>query len=206
MSRPRIAEAIVVEGRYDRNTLLQAVDAVVVETDGFGVFSDDEKLEFIRDLARRCGVILLTDSDNAGFLIRSHLRGKLSDGRVLHAYIPDVEGKERRKRVGGRDGLVGVEGMSPAVIVDALRRAGATFVDDQGSVQTSVARTSEQGDKLTRADFVTAGLSGAPDSSDRRAKLINMLGLPSRISPASLYRLLSSRFTKSEFLEIISRL
>lgn len=202
MSRPRIAEAIVVEGRYDRNTLLQAVDAVVVETDGFGVFSGGEKLEFIRDLARRCGVILLTDSDSAGFLIRNHLLGKLGDGRVLHAYIPDVAGRERRKRVGGKDGLLGVEGMSPAVIVDALRHAGATFVDEQ----PTDGQTAAQDDRLTRADFVTAGLSGAPDSSERRAKLVKMLGLPARITPAALYRLLSARFTKTEFLGLISRL
>lgn len=202
MSRPRIAEAIVVEGRYDRNTLLQAVDAVVVETDGFGVFSDDEKLEFIRDLMRRCGIVLLTDSDSAGFLIRNHLLGKLGDGRVLHAYIPDVEGKERRKRVGSKDGLIGVEGMSPAVIIDALRRAGATFVDEQPTDTQAVARE----DRLTRSDFVTAGLSGAPDSSERRAKLIKMLGLPARITPSALYRLLSARFTKTEFLGLISRL
>lgn len=199
MSRPRIAEAIVVEGRYDRNTLLQAVDAVVVETDGFGVFSDDEKLELIRDLARRRGIVLLTDSDNAGFLIRSHLNGKLSDGRVLHAYIPDIEGKERRKRVGGRDGLVGVEGMSPDVIVDALRRAGATFVDESRA-------ESERAAELTRADFIAAGLSGAPDASERRSRLIKILGLPSRISPSALYKLLSARFTKTEFSELISRL
>lgn len=202
MSRPRIAEAIVVEGRYDRNTLLQAVDAVVVETDGFGIFSDDEKLEFIRDLARRCGIVLLTDSDSAGFLIRNHLLGKLGDGRVLHAYIPDVEGKERRKRIGGKDGLLGVEGMSPAVIIDALRRAGATFVDEQ----PSDTRVVTQEDRLTRADFVTAGLSGSPDSSERRAKLVKMLGLPARITPSALYRLLSVRFTKTEFLWLISRL
>lgn len=202
MSRPRIAEAIVVEGRYDRNTLLQAVDAVVVETDGFGIFSDDEKLEFIRDLARRCGIVLLTDSDSAGFLIRNHLLGKLSDGRVLHAYIPDVAGKERRKRVGGKDGLLGVEGMSPAVIIDALRRAGATFVDEQPADTQAVARE----DRLTRADFVTAGLSGSPDSSERRAELIKMLGLPARITPSALYRLLSARFTKTEFWGLISRL
>lgn len=202
MSRPRIAEAIVVEGRYDRNTLLQAVDAVVVETDGFGVFSDDEKLEFIRDLARRCGIVLLTDSDSAGFLIRNHLLGKLGDGRVLQAYIPDVAGKERRKRVGGKDGLLGVEGMSPAVIIDALRRAGATFVDEQPTDAQAVTRE----DRLTRSDFVTAGLSGAPDSSERRAKLVKMLGLPARITPSALYRLLSARFTKTEFLGLISRL
>lgn len=202
MSRPRIAEAIVVEGRYDRNMLLQAVDAVVVETDGFGIFSDDEKLGFIRDLARRCGIVLLTDSDSAGFLIRNHLLGKLGDCRVLHAYIPDVAGKERRKRVGGKDGLIGVEGMSPAVIIDALRRAGATFVDEQPSDTRVVA----QEDRLTRADFVTAGLSGSPDSSERRAKLIKMLGLPARITPSALYRLLSARFTKTEFLGLISRL
>lgn len=206
MSRPRIAEAIIVEGRYDRGALLRAVDAVVVETDGFGVFSDDEKLEFIRDLARREGVILLTDSDSAGFLIRNHLRGKLGDGRVLNAYIPDVEGKERRKTVGGKDGLIGVEGMSADVILDALRRAGATFVDeaDSSCAPTENART--DADRLTRADFVTAGLSGAPDSSEKRARLIKMLGLPSRISPASLYRLLSKRFTKAEFFELISTL
>ncbi len=197
-SRPRIAEAIVVEGRYDRNTLLQAVDAVVVETGGFGVFSDGEKLEFIRKLAGEQGVILLTDSDSAGFFIRGHLLGKLPADRVKQAYIPDVEGKERRKQVGGKDGLIGVEGMSPAVIIDALRRAGATFLDEE--------QTFGRAAELSRADFIEAGLSGAPNSAAKRAALIKMLGLPSRISPAALYKLLSIRFTKSEFFQLISTL
>ena len=118
----RIREAIVVEGRYDKNTLSQVVDTVILETAGFGVFHNDELLALLRRLAERQGLIILTDSDGAGFLIRNHLKGALPPDRVKHAYIPDIAGKERRKRAPGKEGKLGVEGMSPAVLEEALRR------------------------------------------------------------------------------------
>ena len=123
----RIREAIVVEGRYDKNTLSQMVDTVIVETSGFGIFKDKERLALLRRLAEKRGLIVLTDPDGAGFVIRSHLRGSIPPEQVKHAYVPDVYGKERRKRRGGKEGKLGVEGMRPEVLEAALRRAGATF-------------------------------------------------------------------------------
>ena len=129
MSKPRIEEVIVVEGRYDRNMLLQVVDATVVETGGFSVFNDREKLDFLRRLVRKRGLILLTDPDGAGFVIRNYLKGALPRDRVKQAYVPDISGKERRKRKAGKEGKLGVEGMTPQVLLDSLRRSGATFSD-----------------------------------------------------------------------------
>ena len=128
----RIREAIVVEGRYDKNTLSQLVDTVIIETSGFGIFKDKERLALLRRLAEKRGLIVLTDPDGAGFVIRSHLRGSLPPDRVKHAYVPDIYGKERRKRQGGKEGKLGVEGMRPQVLEAALRRAGATFLDEGG--------------------------------------------------------------------------
>ena len=123
----RIREVIVVEGRYDKNTVSQAVEASIVETEGFGIFSDSERLELLRRLGEKRGLVILTDSDSAGFLIRNHLKGRLNGIDVKMAYIPDVAGKEKRKRSPSKEGKLGVEGMPKTVIIEALKRAGATF-------------------------------------------------------------------------------
>ena len=123
--KPRVREVIVVEGRYDRNTLLQAVDAAVVEVGGFAVFNDREKTAYLRTLAEKRGLILFTDPDGAGFVIRSHLKSVLPPDRLKQAYIPDIPGKERRKTAPGKEGLLGVEGMTPEILLEALRNAGA---------------------------------------------------------------------------------
>ena len=122
----RIREAIIVEGRYDKNTLAQIVDAPILETSGFGIFHDSQRLALLRRLAETRGIIVLTDSDGAGFVIRNYLRGAIDPAQVKHAYIPDVAGKERRKRTASKEGKLGVEGMRPEVLLEALRRAGAT--------------------------------------------------------------------------------
>ena len=129
----KIREAIVVEGRYDKNTLSQVVDTVIVETGGFGVFRNEEKVALLRRLARQRGLIVLTDSDGAGFVIRNFLKGSIPPDQVKHAYIPDRPGKERRKRHPGKEGKLGVEGMRPEVLEQALRRAGATFLEGGGA-------------------------------------------------------------------------
>lgn len=123
----KIKEVIVVEGRYDKNTLAQVVDATVVELGGFAVFHDAEKLALLRRLAESRGLILLTDSDGAGFVIRNHLKGALPRDKVKQAYIPDIAGKEKRKRRPGKEGKLGVEGMDPATLLSVLRRCGATL-------------------------------------------------------------------------------
>ena len=167
----RIKEAIVVEGRCDINAIKRAVDAVVVETAGFGIFSDEEKLALLRMLADTCGLIVLTDGDGAGFLIRNHIKGALAGARMKHAYIPDIYGKERRKRRPSSEGKLGVEGMTSEVIIEALRRAGATF-EEQPEHHTS-ART------VLKSDLYEAGLSGRPDSGERRRAVLKNSGFQS---------------------------
>ena len=154
----RIREAIVVEGRYDKNTLSQMVDTVIVETSGFGIFKDKERLALLRRLAEKRGLIVLTDPDGAGFVIRSHLKGSIPPEQVKHAYVPDVYGKERRKRRGGKEGKLGVEGMRPEVLEAALRRAGATFLDETGEA-------APKRQAITKADLMALGLSGGPGAA-----------------------------------------
>lgn len=186
----KIREAIVVEGRYDKNTLSQVVDAVIVETGGFGIFNRGETLALIRRLAEQRGVILLTDSDGAGFVIRNHLKGALPTGQVKQAYIPDRYGKERRKRRPGKEGKLGVEGMSPAVLEQVLRRAGATILDEDAP--------RIQGRGLTKADLCAAGLAGGPDSAQKRRALLARLELPEHLSANALLAVLNTLYNEEE--------
>ena len=190
----RIREAIVVEGRYDKNTLSQVVDTVILETAGFGVFHNDELLALLRRLAERQGLIILTDSDGAGFLIRNHLKGALPQDRVKHAYIPDIAGKERRKRAPGKEGKLGVEGMTPAVLVEVLRRAGATFLEEEAG-----GRGPKGG--ITKADLYALGLSGVPDAARRRQALLEHLKLPEHMSANALLPVLNALYDRESFLE-----
>ncbi len=190
--RRRVREVIVVEGRYDKNALSQVVDATILETKGFGIFKDKAMAAFLRRLAAERGIILLTDSDGAGFVIRSHLRGILPPGQVKHAYIPDVPGKERRKRQPGKEGKLGVEGMSPAVLLQALERAGATFEDAEA--------ISRSGPPITKADLMTCGLAG-PGSVARREALLKQLDLPERLTPNGLLEALTLLYSREAFLQ-----
>ena len=186
--KPKIKEVIVVEGRYDKNTLLQVVDATVVETGGFSVFNDREKLAFFRRLAEKQGLILLTDPDGAGFVIRNYLKGAIDPALVKQAYVPDVYGKEKRKKVGGKEGKLGVEGMTPEVLLDALRRAGAT-IDDEAQQPTAA---------ITKADLLDKGLIG-PNSAEKRAKLLKKLDLPQRLTPNAMLEALNLFLSREEF-------
>lgn len=188
----RIKEAVAVEGRYDKNTLSQLVDTAIVETSGFGVFKNEELLNLMRRLAEKRGLIVLTDADGAGFVIRNFLKGTLPPGQVKHAYIPDVFGKERRKRSPGREGKLGVEGMTPAVLEEALRRAGATFLDEQ-------APPAPRSRPITKADLYAMGLSGTSGSDERRRALLQKLELPERLSPNALVEVLNALFSYEEF-------
>ena len=188
--KPRIREVIIVEGRYDKNALSQVVDAVILTTEGFGVFHDKEKLAYFRRLAEKRGVILLTDPDGAGFVIRNHLKGALPPEQVKQAYVPDVMGKERRKKKGGKEGKLGVEGMSPDVLLEALRRCGATF--------EGVDTAAWQSAGITRADLMDKGLIG-PGSVPRRAALLQALQLPEHLTTAGLLDALNLLLTREEF-------
>lgn len=195
----RIKEVIVVEGRYDKNTLSQLVDTVIIETNGFAIFKDGEKAAFLRRLAAERGVIVLTDSDGAGFLIRNHLKGILPPGQVKHAYIPDLAGKERRKRRPGKEGKLGVEGMRPAVLEQALRRAGATFIEEEGEKRT-------QEPPITKADLFAFGLTGGPDAAQRRRRLQKALDLPEHLTANGLLEALNLLYSRSACLAKIGHM
>lgn len=176
--KPRLREALVVEGRYDKNSLLQIIDAVILETRGFRVFKDRELKDLLKFYGETRGLVILTDSDSAGFLIRNHLRGVLPGKQVKHAYIPDIPGKEKRKTRPSGEGKLGVEGMPPEVLLSALRRAGATFDSEEAS--DSGGRT------LTKADFYAMGLSGRSGSGAKRKALAIRLGFPEHMTADAL--------------------
>ena len=190
----RVKEAIVVEGRYDKNTLSQLVDTVILETSGFAIFQDAERLVLLRRLAQARGLIGLTDSDGAGFVIRNYLKGAIDPALVKHAYIPDRYGKERRKRRPGKEGKLGVEGMPPQVLEQTLRQAGATFLDEAG--ETPPPRRA-----ITKADLYAAGLSGGEGSAQRRRELLKTLDLPEHLSPNALLVVLNALYGYEELAE-----
>ena len=190
--KEKIREVIVVEGRYDKNALLQVVEATVVETGGFGVFNDKEKLAFFRRLAEKRGLILLTDSDGAGFVIRNYLKGALPKDKIKQAYVPDVYGKERRKQRGGKEGKLGVEGMPPEVLLESLRRCGATFEGEETAVSAP---------SITKADMMEKGLVG-PNSEQKRKELLQKLQLPGHMTANALLEALNLLMTREEFDEL----
>ncbi len=187
-----IAEAIVVEGRYDKNTLSQLVDAPIFETGGFGIMKNKKLLGFFRQVAETRGLIIFTDSDGAGLVIRNHLKSNLSKGRVLHAYIPKIQGKERRKAVGSKEGTLGVEGMSREVLLEALRNAGATILGEDVPVR---------GESITKLDLYAAGLSGGAGSGEKRKTLMTQLQLPDNLGANAFLDALNMVYTRSQFLE-----
>lgn len=193
----RVREAIVVEGRYDKTTLSQLVDGVILETNGFGIFKDREKLALLRRIADRRGLVVLTDSDGAGFVIRNYLKGALPKDKVKHAYIPDLYGKERRKTHPGKEGKLGVEGMSPAVLEHALRQAGATILGEE---------TGRAAPALTKADLYACGLSGGENSREKRKKLLAALGLPEHLSPNAMLPVLSALYSREDLLNTLQKL
>lgn len=188
-----VREVIVVEGRYDKNALSQVVDAVIIETSGFGIFNDAEKRKLLQTMAEARGLIVLTDSDGAGFVIRNYIKGCVDPKLVKHAYIPDIYGKERRKSAPSREGKLGVEGMKPQVLLDALIRAGATF-DDEENKKTAP--------RISKADMYARGLSGREGSAEKRVQLIKQLGLPERLTADGLLDVLNATMSREEFLSI----
>lgn len=191
-----VREVIVVEGRYDKDTLSQIFDAVIIATDGFGIMNNGEKLALLRRLAEARGLILLTDSDGAGFVIRNYLKGAIDPGRLKQAYIPDVPGKERRKHAPSKEGKLGVEGMRPEVLVEALRRAGATLGESCVRAEGGI----------TKADLFSAGLSGVPGAEAKRKALLSALGLPGRLTPNALLDVLNALYDRRQFFALVSRL
>ena len=193
----KIKEAIVVEGRYDKNTLSQILDATILETSGFGIFKNKEQMALLRRVAEVRGLIVFTDADGAGFVIRNYLKSSIPASQLKHAYIPDIFGKERRKAAPGKEGKLGVEGMCPEVIIDCLRRAGATI---EGEVPGKVTP------EITKMDLFDTGLYGCADSKDKRLKLLKVLDMPEHMSTNAMLQALNLLYTKDAFLELADTL
>ena len=191
----KIREAIVVEGRYDKNTLSQIVDAPIFETGGFQIHKDKEQLDLLRKIAQKRGLIVFTDSDGAGFVIRNYLKGAIPAKHLKHAYSPDIYGKEKRKATPGKEGKLGVEGMTREVILEALRNSGATFEDAVAAPTGSI----------TKQDFVELGLSGGKDSSLLRQKLLQRLNLPGHMCANAMLQALNLLYTKEELLTLVNK-
>ena len=192
----KIREAILVEGRYDKNTLSQIVDAPILETAGFGIFKDKKQMALLRQVAEKRGLIVFTDSDGAGFVIRNHVKSAIPGKYLKHAYIPDIQGKEKRKSAPGKEGKLGVEGMAPEVILEALRRAGATFED----------KSQKETGGISKQDMAVLGLSGGANSSALRLQLARKLELPAYMSANALLQALNLLYTLEELTDIVKTL
>jgi len=193
MSNKRtVREMIVVEGRYDKSTVLGAVNATVIETSGFGVLKDKDKIALLRKLSEKTGLIILTDSDRAGFFIRGRLKGMLHSSNVKHAYIPDVTGKERRKTSASKEGKLGVEGMSPDIIIKSLEVAGASFDDCDSE--------SNREGRITKSDLFEAGLTGTDGSAQKRRQMLTEMGLPTKLGTKAMLDVLNVLMSRDEFL------
>ena len=186
----KIKQAIVVEGKYDKNTLSQIVDTAIFTTDGFGGMTDKVFLDFLRSVAQARGLIILTDSDGAGFVIRNRLKSALPKEHVLHAYIPDVYGKEKRKQTAGKEGKLGVEGMDREVLLQCLRNAGAVFEDEGITAK----------EPITKTDLFELGLSGHPDSKEKRLELLKKLRFPEHMSANAMLEALNVLYGREAFL------
>ena len=194
----KIREAIVVEGRYDRNTLAQIVDAPIFETSGFGIFKNKEQLALLRAVAEKRGLSVFTDSDGAGFVIRNHIKSAIPGKYLKHAYIPDLYGKEKRKDKPGKEGKLGVEGMTPEIILSALRASGATLEEEASETPST--------GSITKQHMMELGLSGTADSSSKRARLQKHLGLPEHMSANALLQALNLLYSMDELSDLVKAL
>ena len=192
----KIKEAILVEGRYDKNTLSQIVDAPILETNGFGIFKDKKQMGLLRQVAEKRGLIVFTDADGAGFVIRNHVKSAIPGKFLKHAYTPDIFGKERRKDKAGKEGKLGVEGMKPEIILEALRKAGATIEGENVPVSNSI----------TKQDLMDLGLSGGADSYAKRLALLKKLNLPEHMSANALLQALNLLYSLEELERIVSEI
>ena len=185
----KLDRPVIVEGKYDKITLENIVDALIITTDGFGIFKNKEKCDLIRQLAKKNGVIIMTDSDSAGAVIRSYIKKIVSDCEIINVYVPELNGKEKRKDKPSKSGLLGVEGMTPEIIENALKKSGVF------SVKTEERR------KITKADMFAFGLSGREDSKERRKNFLKYLGLPQTLSSSAMLDVLNNMLTFEEFIE-----
>ena len=220
----RLRETVIVEGRYDRIRLSECIASPIIETGGFRVFKDKEKQELIRQIADRRGILVMTDVDSAGFVIRNFLRGIVPEEQLLHAYIPTIQGKERRKAEASKEGLLGVEGIDRDALIEAIRKSGAHMIDCHGG-ECDMTRPSQQlsgesvGEGLapsassvishsliTKQDFFDYGLTGSPHSAFHREEVLTSLGLPKYLSTNAMISAMNCLFTKEEFEDYLSKL
>ncbi len=188
----KIKQAVIVEGKYDKIKLVSILDTVIIQTNGYGIFKDKEKLELIRYYAKKTGIVIMTDSDSAGFKIRNFIKGAITDGNIINVYIPDVFGKEKRKIKPSCEGKLGVEGIDVKLIVEALKKAGI-------STDTAV----QEREKITKADLFELGLSGRENSSEMRKRLLKKLNLPELLSTSAMLEVLNTMMSIDELIEII---
>lgn len=191
----KLKETVIVEGKYDKIKLSSLVDGLIITTDGFGIFKDREKRELIKTLAKKRGIIILTDSDSAGFLIRSHIKGFVSEGEIKNVFIPDVFGKEKRKSAPSKEGKLGVEGMDRELLENALKKAG--IVEE---------KTSPNAKKVLKSDLFEDGISGGADSKAKRTRLLKELGLPERMSANALLETVNALYSFEEYKAAVSRI
>lgn len=186
----RIKQAVIVEGKYDKIRLSNIIEAVIIPVHGFSIYRDRETAELIKTLARKTGIVILTDSDSAGFQIRNKIKSLARGGEVVHVYVPDIKGKERRKKTPSKQGLLGVEGIDDEILLEAFKKAGVFAEKPQTPKEP-----------ITKADLMELGLVGGENSAARRAELQNKLGLPERLSANMLLEILNVMYTREEFLK-----
>lgn len=189
----KLQQAIVVEGKYDKNALAQIVDAPIFVTNGFGIFKDGARMTLLRKVAEKRGLIVFTDADGAGFLIRNRIKSAIDERYLLHAYTPDIFAKERRKRQGSKEGKLGVEGMTPEILLRALQQAGAQPL-------------SQESEQITKADLYAFGLSGTEDAQARRKALLKKLELPEHLSSNALVDVLNVLYNRQTLAQLLDDL
>ncbi len=192
----KLDKPVIVEGKYDIIKLSNIIDTLIIKTDGFGIFKDKEKQKLLRRLAGEKGIIVMTDSDSAGFLIRNFISSSVPSDKITHVYIPDLYGKEKRKTEASKEGKLGVEGTPEKIILEALQKAGITCSETQSSERRLI----------TNLDLYECGLMGRENSKEKRTLLLKSLALPERMSTSSLIKILNTFVTYDEFTEKIKEL
>ncbi|MBR1532835.1 MAG: DUF4093 domain-containing protein [Ruminococcus sp.] len=195
MNKLEIKEAVIVEGRYDKIKLSEIISSPVIETGGFRVFKDKEKQTLIRQIAEKRGILVMTDVDSAGFVIRNFLRGIVPEDQIKHAYIPTVEGKESRKAEPSKEGKLGVEGIDREKLIESILKSGAQIIGEEASISA----------EITKADFYDYGLSGSEDSARLRKAILKALGLPEYLTANAMIAALNCLFTKEEFEDYLQK-
>lgn len=192
----KIKEAVIVEGRYDKIKLSSLIDAPIIETNGFRVFSDKEKQNLIKKIADARGILVMTDSDSAGFVIRNFLKGVVDKSKIKHCYIPQIEGKEKRKAQSGKEGLLGVEGVSDDVIIDAIRKSGATIIGENSTAKK----------EITKSDLLSLGLTGTENAQKNRNMLLKRLRLPTYLTTNAMLTALNCLYSFEELKSLLDEI